>query len=57
MQLSIDRANSVKTYLSNSGVNTENLTVKGYGETKPIASNKTEHGKRLNRRVEIKITQ
>lgn len=54
MTLSVERANSVKTYLVNSGVNIDVLTAKGFGETKPIADNKTEEGRSLNRRVEIK---
>lgn len=54
MALSIERANSVKSYLVNTGVNPDNLAVKGYGESKPISSNTTETGRALNRRVEIK---
>lgn len=57
MELSVERANSVKTYLVNSGISVDNLTVKGYGESKPIADNATEDGRVLNRRVEIKVTQ
>lgn len=53
MELSVDRANSVKAYLVNSGVNTDNITTKGYGESNPIADNSTEDGRILNRRVEI----
>lgn len=54
MSLSVDRANSVKTYLVNGGLNGDNFTIKGYGETNPIADNNTEAGRVLNRRVEIK---
>jgi OOP family OmpA-OmpF porin len=57
MSLSVDRANSVKLYLVNSGVNGDNLTVKGWGESKPIADNTTEDGRVLNRRVEVKLAQ
>lgn len=52
MKLSKDRANSVKTYLVNSGVNSSQVTTKGYGESDPIASNDTEEGRIQNRRVE-----
>lgn len=53
MSLSIDRANSVKLYLVNAGVSSNNLTVKGYGATQPASSNSTEEGRALNRRVEF----
>jgi OOP family OmpA-OmpF porin len=53
MELSVDRANAVKAYLVNSGVSGDNITAKGYGESNPIADNKTEDGRVLNRRVEI----
>ena len=52
MKLSKDRANSVKTYLVNSGVSASSVVTKGLGETQPIASNDTEEGRIQNRRVE-----
>lgn len=55
IMLSEDRANAVKQYLLNGGINPENLSVKGYGEADPIAPNDTEEGRVKNRRVEIKI--
>lgn len=54
MELSADRANAVKVYLVNTGVNAANLTAKGYGESNPVADNSTEAGRVINRRVEIK---
>ena len=54
MALSVERSNAVKLYLVNTGISGDNLAVKGYGESKPIADNSTEDGRVLNRRVEIK---
>jgi OOP family OmpA-OmpF porin len=54
LSLSKDRANSVKTYLVNSGVDSKKIKVKAFGETQPIADNSTEEGRVLNRRVQFK---
>jgi OOP family OmpA-OmpF porin len=54
LALSQERANSVKTYLVNSGVSGDILTTKGYGEQNPISKNTDEASRALNRRVEIK---
>jgi OOP family OmpA-OmpF porin len=54
LRLSKDRATSVKTYLVNSGVDAKKVSVKAFGETHPIATNDTEEGRVLNRRVEFK---
>lgn len=54
LRLSEDRANSVKTYLVNSGVDASKVITKGFGEANPVASNATEEGRIQNRRVEIK---
>lgn len=47
------RANSIKSYLTGKGVNASNLTAQGLGPKNPIASNDTQEGRELNRRVEI----
>ncbi len=54
-RLSLDRAAAVKEYAASQGVVNNRLKTKGKGETEPIASNETEDGKSLNRRVEIVI--
>jgi OOP family OmpA-OmpF porin len=55
--LSLDRANSVKSYLTNAGISGDNLSVKGYGESKPLSNNTSEESRALNRRVEIKLNK
>lgn len=54
-QLSLRRAQSVKNYLVSKGINAQRIKTVGYGKRRPIASNDTELGKRLNRRTEIVI--
>ena len=55
MKLSKDRAESVKSYLVSQGVNSSRIEATGYGESQPIASNKTAKGRQDNRRVEFTI--
>lgn len=57
LQLSKDRAAAVRTYLIENGIAADRLTSEGYGETKPVASNKTKAGKAQNRRVEVKLVK
>jgi len=55
-KLSERRATTVKKYLvKEGGIDAARLTTVGYGETKPVASNKTKEGRAKNRRVEILI--
>ena len=54
-RLSERRAESVRNALINMGVNPSRLTMVGYGESRPIASNNTEAGRQQNRRVEVRI--
>jgi OmpA-OmpF porin, OOP family len=56
MTLSQKRTESVKTYLMGKGIMESRLTAVGYGETVPIADNKTVLGRAKNRRVELKTS-
>ena len=53
--LSERRAAAVKDYLTSKGVKASRLSSKGYGESRPVASNDTEAGRAENRRVEMII--
>lgn len=55
MMWSDRRATAVANYFISKGISRERLSWKGYGDTKPIADNKTEEGRTINRRVEMKI--
>jgi OOP family OmpA-OmpF porin len=56
IKLSERRADSVRNYLVDKfGIESERLSTKGYGYTKPIASNKTAEGRQKNRRVDAVI--
>jgi len=56
-KLSEERAGAVKAYLVENGVAASRLNSAGFGQTKPIDSNKTEEGKTNNRRVEVKLVK
>ena len=56
-KLSEERAAAVKGYLVENGVAASRLTSTGFGQTKPIDSNKTKAGKANNRRVEVKLVK
>ena len=53
--LSERRVNSVKDYVVKKGVDGGRVSGQGFGESKPIADNKTAAGRAKNRRVEIKV--
>ena len=55
MRLSQSRADGMVTYLANRGIARSRLQAVGYGETRPIADNSTQIGKRLNRRINAVI--
>ena len=54
-ELSLARARSVLAYLVEQGVHPTRISASGYGEYRPIASNDTPQGRRMNRRVEIVV--
>jgi outer membrane protein OmpA-like peptidoglycan-associated protein len=51
------RAEAVKKYLMQSGISGTRLESIGYGDSRPIADNATEEGRKLNRRTEFVILQ
>lgn len=55
--LSDERANAVRQYLIEQGVEADRLTARGYGEMDPIASNDEVSGRAMNRRVEFRVTE
>jgi outer membrane protein OmpA-like peptidoglycan-associated protein len=55
MVLSQQRAQTVMAYVISKGIDPSRLKAKGYGMTKPVATNKTPAGRALNRRTEVKI--
>ena len=57
LQLSRWRARACELYIESKGVPTTQITFNGYGQTKPVASNKTPMGKAQNRRVEFVIKE
>lgn len=57
LKLSEERIEEVAKYLISKGVPAERITTKGWGQTRPIASNATEERRKLNRRVEFTIVK
>ena len=53
--LSVQRANAVGNYLIGRGLVRERFEIVGFGETRPVASNDSDSGRALNRRVEIRV--
>ncbi|HET54855.1 MAG TPA: OmpA family protein [Ignavibacteria bacterium] len=55
MKLGERRAKTVKDYLVARGISADRLSVRSFGESQPIADNKTADGRAINRRVEFKV--
>lgn len=57
LTLSENRARSVMDYILSKGISPSRISSQGYGETQPVATNDTDEGRQLNRRVEFKIVK
>ncbi len=57
MQLSVRRAQATASFIAGQGVDIQRLRAFGYGESKPLTSNGSPQGRRINRRVEFKLLQ
>jgi outer membrane protein OmpA-like peptidoglycan-associated protein len=56
MTLSQNRANAVRDFLTQHGMNTSSLASRGFGESQPVATNDTASGRQQNRRVELVVS-
>lgn len=56
MKLSENRANSVRDYLVQQGINTSSIAARGFGESQPVTTNDTAAGRQQNRRVELVVS-
>jgi OOP family OmpA-OmpF porin len=54
-KLSEQRAESVRRYLVNGGIEAGRISTEGFGESRPVASNQTADGRAQNRRVELRV--
>lgn len=57
LELSAKRTKAVSMFLVDNGLSTFRIAWKGYGEAKPLEVNKTETGRRANRRVEFLVSE
>ncbi|PXY42825.1 hypothetical protein DMB65_02070 [Flavobacterium cheongpyeongense] len=57
MKLSKDRSEAVMNYFIEKGIGKDRLKSVGYGDTKPVATNDNEEGRKINRRVEINLVK
>jgi outer membrane protein OmpA-like peptidoglycan-associated protein len=56
MTLSENRANAVRDYLVEQGINSASVEARGFGESQPVATNDTAEGRQQNRRVELVVS-
>jgi outer membrane protein OmpA-like peptidoglycan-associated protein len=57
LRLSFDRVNSCRDYIVLHGIGQGRILAKGYGPDRPIADNDTEQGRKVNRRVEMRVLE
>lgn len=55
MTLSLERANAVKNAIVEKGIQEKRISVKGFGELRPVVPNDSDDNKALNRRVEVRV--
>lgn len=55
LALSEKQAQAIADYCISKGIKSERMTVKGFGQTRPIGFNKDEEGREMNRRIEFKV--
>ena len=55
LKLSENRSKAVINYLVSKGIDAKRLSYKGFGASQPVADNKTEEGRAINRRTELKV--
>jgi outer membrane protein OmpA-like peptidoglycan-associated protein len=53
----MNRANAVKDWLTQHNISSTRLETRGYGQTRPIATNSTDEGRETNRRIEFIIVE
>lgn len=54
-ELSLERAQVVRDFLTGRGIDSSRMQVRGYGDTKPMSDNSTDEGRQKNRRTELRI--
>lgn len=57
LELSRNRANSVRAYLVSKGIAPERLTAQGFGKSRPLVDQRDDNARMLNRRVEVKFVK
>ncbi|ODT61067.1 MULTISPECIES: OmpA family protein [Paracoccus] len=54
-ELSRSRAQAIVSAMAEAGIRVANMTARGYGESRPVATNQTEEGREINRRIEFRL--